>query len=144
MTDQGKLNPDLVKWLDTRQRRLNVTKTTTTPGGQTLDWIPRERQHPAGKIASPPPAHHLPVRVADTKKPVKPALFELDDPKIDRGPEGTVPLVRPDLSRLARTAMTWADTTRSIAGGVSTAARSSPGYGSTASEAMVASNSMSR
>ena len=29
--------------------------------------------------------------------------FELDDPKVKRGPAGTVPILRPDLSRLTRT-----------------------------------------
>jgi hypothetical protein len=33
---------------------------------------------------------------------VRSATFELDDPAAERGPDGTVPILRPDLSRLAR------------------------------------------
>ncbi len=104
-TDQTKLNPELSKWLETRQSALKIVKTTATPSGQILDWIPVESQDPAGKIATPPPAStaSLPVRTADALKPVKPVGLELDDPRVERGPAGTVPVVRPDISRLTKT-----------------------------------------
>ncbi len=101
--DQKILNPELVAWLEARQARLKIVKTTKTPSGQTLDWIPVESQDPAGRIASPPPAisaNHEPV---DKLRPTKPLHFELTNPKVERGPAGTVPLVRPDISRLTRT-----------------------------------------
>jgi hypothetical protein len=101
--DQTKLNPELSNWLKARQGALKIVKTTTTPSGQILDWIPLESQHPTGKIASPPPLDAMPARVEDKQKLVKGVAFELDDPKIERGPAGTVPLVRPDLSRLTKT-----------------------------------------
>ena len=101
--DQTKLNPELTKFLATRQSALKIAKTTTTPSGQTLDWIPIESQDPAGKIASPPATTSMPVRTADAQKPVKAVSLELDDLKVERGPAGTVPLVRPNLSVLKRT-----------------------------------------
>jgi hypothetical protein len=98
--DQTQLNPELSNWLKARQSALKIVKTTTTPSGQTLDWITTETQDPAGKIASAPPTAPMQLRVADAQKPVKPATFELDDPAVERGPAGTVPIVRPNLSVL--------------------------------------------
>ena len=101
--DQIKLNPELSSWLEARQRALKVTKTTRTPSGQTLDWVPIESQLPSGKIASPPLGASMPIHAEDKTRPVRAAGFELDDPKVQRGPAGTVPILRPDLSLLTRT-----------------------------------------
>jgi hypothetical protein len=101
--DQRQMNPELFKWHAARQAGLKIVKTTTTPSGQILDWVPIESQNPTGIIAPPPPTASMPVRAEDKHKPVKAVGFELDDPKVERGPAGTVPLVRPDLSRLTRT-----------------------------------------
>lgn len=84
--DQTKLNPELTTFLATRQSALKIAKTTTTPSGQTLDWIPIESQDAAGKIASAPPVTAMPVRTADAQKPIKAVTLELDDPKVERGP----------------------------------------------------------
>jgi hypothetical protein len=46
--DQRQLNPELSQWLETRQSLLKIIKTTTTPSGQMLDWIPVESQLPEG------------------------------------------------------------------------------------------------
>jgi hypothetical protein len=101
--DQRQLNPELYHWLESRQSELKIAKTTKTPSGQILDWVPIESQHPAGRIASPPPVHPMPVHGEDHLRPVKAVSFELDDPAIERGPAGTIPIVRPDLSTLTRT-----------------------------------------
>ena len=69
--DQTKLNPELTQFLAARQSALKISKTTTTPSGQTLDWIPIESQDPTGKIASPPAVTSLPVRTVDEEKPVE-------------------------------------------------------------------------
>jgi surface antigen len=53
--DQIQLNPELVDWLKARQASLKIVKTTTTPSGQTIDWVPIESQQPSGKIATAPP-----------------------------------------------------------------------------------------
>lgn len=103
LIDQSQLNPELFQMLKTRQSLLKVVKTTTTPGGQTLDWIPIESQLREGTIATPPPVDKIPVVEQDTLKPTKAAGFELDDPNVERGPAGTVPILRPDLSLLTKT-----------------------------------------
>jgi hypothetical protein len=105
------LHPELQNWLDARQKSLNIVKTTTTPTGRTLDWVPIESQVPSGKIATPPVAARAlaetpgvrpaPIPQAAAQQDVKPATFELDDPNVERGPAGTVPILRPDLSHFA-------------------------------------------
>ncbi len=102
-TDQQKLNPELTHWMESRQRGLKIIHTTRTPSGQTIDWVPIESQHPSGKIASPPPGSLFPSREQHRERPVAAARFEFDDPAVERGPAGTVPIVRPDLSKLKRT-----------------------------------------
>lgn len=101
--DQRQLNPELSNWLATRLRALRIVKTTTTPSGHTLDWVPIESQRPGGKIAAPPPSAFLPGRAQERRRRVNAVSFELDDPKVERGPPGTVPILRPDLSRLTTT-----------------------------------------
>jgi Neprosin len=97
---QDLLNPELVQWLTERQNSLHIVKTTSTPSGTLLDWVPIESQVPGGKIATPPPVPQ--ERVDDPLRQARPVVFELDDPAVERGPSGTVPIVRPDLSRLNR------------------------------------------
>ncbi len=94
------LNPEIAKWFQDRQARRKPVKTTITPGGQTLDWIPIESQVADGKIATPPPTppHNRPPD--DTSKP---AEFELENPNAERGPAGTVPVIRKNLSALHET-----------------------------------------
>jgi hypothetical protein len=53
--DCEKNRRETVTYFEERQKRLRVVKTTYTPQGQVLDWIPVESQHPRGEIASPPP-----------------------------------------------------------------------------------------
>jgi hypothetical protein len=103
--EQRRLNPELFQWLDERQSQLKVVKTTTTPHGQVLDWIPIESQHPEGKVPSPPPSEPMPPHdhAHDAQRPVASISFELDDPAAERGPEGTVPVLRPNFSGLERT-----------------------------------------
>jgi Neprosin len=93
------LNPEIAAWYQDRERRLKVVHTTTTPSGQTLDWIPIESQVPDGKIATPPPAPDA-TPLDDRTKPVE---FELENPNAERGPAGTVPVVRVNLAALHET-----------------------------------------
>ena len=91
------LNPEIAKMLQERQGRLKIVKTTRTPSGQTLDWIPIESQSPI-KIATPPPTPQVhATKAANTVR------LELDDARVERGPAGTVPVVRPDVSALHET-----------------------------------------
>jgi hypothetical protein len=101
------LNPEIAQYFATRQRRLSVVRTTRTPSGQTLDWVPVESQAMHGPIASPPPPHkHVPA-VDEHRdiahRPSETATFELHDIGADRGPAGTVPILRKNLAALHET-----------------------------------------
>jgi Neprosin len=89
------LNPQIAQWFQARQSRLKPVKTTQTPSGQILDWIPIESQVPNGRIATPPAPYSIP---SDDK--VRPVSTELDDPKVERGPAGTIPVPRKNLGAL--------------------------------------------
>lgn len=71
---------------------MKIVATTKTPMGQTVDWIPRESQ---GNVASPPPA--LQIKPGDN---VTSATAELHMEGAERGPEGTVPILRKNLDNL--------------------------------------------
>ena len=90
-------NPEIVRFFEEQRKLLPVVKTTRTPSGQILDWIPIESQHPeGGLIATPPPERY----VSPAGPTHRPATFEMDDFSIERGPAGTVPVLRRDFSRL--------------------------------------------
>jgi len=78
-----------------------VIKTTKTPSGQILDWIKIESQLPTGQVASPPPEIDQLV-YARGKLKDQLVKFELEatKSKVERGPEGTVPVLRKDLKNL--------------------------------------------
>src|SRR5437867_3317437 len=84
-------------YFEARAARLQVVATTRTPMGQILDWVPIESQLRKGTIAKPPPAEE---RKEDTRgsRKVKLTTFELERPDAKRGPEGTIPILRKDLS----------------------------------------------
>jgi Neprosin len=89
---------EIVRFFEEQRKRLPVFKTTRTPSGQVLDWIPVEAQHPHGKIATPPPARESQGRAVEPSR--RAATFEMNDTRIERGPDGTVPVLRRDFSRL--------------------------------------------
>ncbi len=91
---------ELAEHLARRQKRLRVVKTTTTPSGQIIDWIPIESQSAAGRIASPPPMKIMPQ--SHESRPMSAISFELEDPCVERGPAGTVPIFRPTVTALRR------------------------------------------
>ena len=92
------MNPELAEWLNERQRSLEIVKTTRTRGGRFVDWVPLESQVESGTIATPRPARAIPESLERSKK--RRATFELDSPEAERGPDGTVPILRPDISGL--------------------------------------------
>jgi neprosin-like protein len=99
-TAQARRNQaELRDYFKTRLKSLEVVKTTRSPSGQVLDWIPIESQVRRGKIASPPSDSERikPVRGRRAEGPV---LFELEQPDAVRGPAGTVPVVRKNLQRI--------------------------------------------
>src|SRR3954465_8404813 len=95
-------NTDLVHRYEESRRRLPIVRTTRTPSGQIIDWVPVQSQDPGEKIATPPPP--LPPPTRETAPLVEDhhstAIFELSDHAVERGPAGTVPLLRRDVSRV--------------------------------------------
>jgi hypothetical protein len=85
---------DLAAWLQQRQALLQVAKTTKTPSGQTIDWVPIGSQTP-GAIAVPPPSTPVAAPI-DPKRPSKGAVFE----PVEDGPPGHVPVPRPNLDNV--------------------------------------------
>src|SRR5215813_10969719 len=63
--DYGANRRELVEYFEARVKRLKIAKTTTTPRGQIVDWIPIESQHPKGDIAAPPP---VPQRTSEATR----------------------------------------------------------------------------
>jgi Neprosin len=95
-----------------RLARREVVAVTQTPLGQVLDWVPAESMARDRKIADPPEEDRYDlgalVRLyADDRtrdfRPVELVRFELTRSNAERGPKGTVPMVRPDLDQLITT-----------------------------------------
>lgn len=83
-----------------RQERLNIVATTHTPSGKTVDWVPIESQTTDGDIATPPPALP-PSGYRDPERPTQAVSFEMHDlAAAERGPSGTVPVLRPSAEAL--------------------------------------------
>lgn len=90
---------ELLEHFRHRASSLKVAKTTLTLGGQILDWVDIQSQHPKGQIATPPPD---PKELHIGKHPErvdKLVTFELQA-DIERGPKGTVPVLRKDLGKM--------------------------------------------
>jgi hypothetical protein len=89
---------EIIEYFEARRKSLHIVKSTQAPSGQLLDWVPIETWHPGGRIPRPP---RLPQsRQAATPSFAQPARFELEDPSVERGPPGTIPMVRHDFSKL--------------------------------------------
>jgi Neprosin len=87
-----RLLEEIASYFEARHKRLSIVKTTRTPSGQIIDWVPLKSQVSDGKIASPP---RLPKSREKTPDPRwLPARFELENTTVDRGPPGTVPILR--------------------------------------------------
>jgi Neprosin len=91
---------ELVRHFESRIGRRPILATTRTPSGQTLDWVPVESQVSGGAIATPPPLPESPAPPPD--EAIALASFELEDQRVARGPEGSVPIVRKDLAKVAK------------------------------------------
>jgi hypothetical protein len=96
--DNNGFHKDAVEYFERRRKRLQIVATTRTPSGQILDWIPRESQATVGGIAAPPAL--LSARVARGKRHAESARFELEKHPSARGPEGTVPVLRKDFTKI--------------------------------------------
>ena len=95
--DAARRLDEIHQFLSDQYARREVVARTVTPLGQHLDWIPIESQLRAGqKIAEPPPGR-LETTASYRERPAKFVRFELEDKKVARGPEGTVPVLRKNL-----------------------------------------------
>src|SRR5262249_1145919 len=93
----------LREYFTARRNRLDIVKTTRSPSGQVLDWIPIEKQLRRGQKLATPPSESVPLQVGRGRTRLRPVTFELEDPTVSRGPEGTVPIVRRNLGALRGT-----------------------------------------
>ncbi|NGO14916.1 neprosin family prolyl endopeptidase [Streptomyces sp. HC44] len=84
---------EIHQYLKDRYARRDVVTRTVTKGGVQLDWVPAESQAAGGKLAQPP-GDDRPLERVKGEFPAEPVRFELEDEAADRGPRGTVPLVR--------------------------------------------------
>lgn len=91
---------EIRRYYEDRLARMNIVRTTKSPHGQVIDWIPRESQLRRGQgLAAPPPCCNQQHEVI-AERPDRRVRFELEDPKVDRGPEGTVPVLRKNLDAI--------------------------------------------
>jgi Neprosin len=102
--NHARFQREIVEYFERRLQQLQIVKTTTTPRGQTIDWIPIESQHPRGEIASPPPTpDSTGQKMSHRERPELLAKGELEYVDVERGPKGTVPLLRKKLQALGYT-----------------------------------------
>lgn len=87
-------------YFEGRLERMEVAATTRTPSGQVIDWVPIESQLPSGQSLADPPSDPVPVTSPDGDRVDRPVRFELEQDGVERGPEGTVPVLRKDLERI--------------------------------------------
>jgi len=98
--DPKRHEAEIRRYFEDRLARLEIVCTSRTPHGQVIDWIPRESQlRGAQKVAEPPPSAYR--FKSDKERPDKLAPFELEDPKVERGPKGTVPILRKNLDGIS-------------------------------------------
>ena len=91
---QSVSHPELTQWLESRERSLKITTTTTTQHGRTVDWVPIESQS-SEKISEPPPAVEMEYGL-DPKRRTQPVSFDTGP----AGPPGHVPILRPTLAKV--------------------------------------------
>ena len=70
----------LREYFSSRRNRLDIVKTTRTPNGQVLDWIPIESQLRRGQKLATPPSESVPVQMGRGKTRQRPVICELEDP----------------------------------------------------------------
>lgn len=98
--DKKKFREELTEYFQARRRRLEIVKTTRTPSGQILDWVPIKSQLRTGAKLASPPSESVSLQLGSGRRRVKPVRFELEDSRVSLGPEGTVPIPRRDIRKL--------------------------------------------
>ena len=89
---------EIHQYLSERYARREVVARTRTPGGVELDWVPIESLTPEGKPADPP-EEDRPIEIQGERVGL-PVEFELQREGAEKGPAGTVPLVRKPIERI--------------------------------------------
>jgi len=89
---QNVVSAEVADALDRRLKAMNIVTTTTTSTGETFDWVPIESQTADGTIAAPPSSP--PTSGAGYLT----TALESEPDKV--GPPGTVPILRPDISKI--------------------------------------------
>lgn len=95
---ETRLAAEVRAYFDRRRSRLKIVRSTRTPSGQIIDWVPIETQVPGGRIATPPPSLSLAIPQGERRHAL--VKFELQDERVERGPSGTVPILAKDFSKL--------------------------------------------
>jgi hypothetical protein len=90
---------EIHQYLRDRYARREVVARTKTKGGLELDWVPVETQVREGKLADPP-EEDGPIEVPGDKRRAELLSFELEHEGAERGPKGTIPMVRKPLERI--------------------------------------------
>jgi hypothetical protein len=85
---QNVVSAEVADALDRQLKAMNIVATTTTSTGETFDWVPIESQTADGTIAAPPTSGAGYLTTALESEPDK------------LGPPGTVPILRPDISKI--------------------------------------------
>jgi len=98
--DTKKNKAEILEYFRSRRTKLEIVKTTKTPSGQILDWVPIESQLPKGQKLATPPSESFTLDLGSGRQKVKAVEFELEYKSAELGPEGTVPIVRRDLSKI--------------------------------------------
>jgi hypothetical protein len=98
----GLIKDEVSSYFKIRQARIKPVLTTQTKHGQILDWVPIKSQNPKGVIATPPSASVDIKLPKDKNKVMQLMRFELEEKDAQRGPEGTIPILRKDLEKLPR------------------------------------------
>ena len=92
---------EIHQYLSDRYRRRDVIAQTRTAAGLQLDWVPLELLAD-GKPADPPDEDR-PIEPPKGERAAEAVRFELEDERAERGPAGTVPLVRKPIERIRPT-----------------------------------------
>jgi hypothetical protein len=90
---------EIHQYLSDRHARRQVIARTTTRSGLELDWIPIESQLDGQRLARPPDDDR-PLELYQGEQRAELVRFELEHEGAERGPAGTVPLVRKPIGRI--------------------------------------------
>jgi len=98
--DWRRYEAEIRHYFENRLTRMQIVRTTKTPHGQVIDWVPRESQLRRGERLAEPPPFVYEAPTVSRERPDRLVQFELENLGVERGPEGTVPVLRKDLDSI--------------------------------------------